>query len=104
MVQNKPDQLQVAQTLASIPSQTVTAQDLQRLGVKLDDLQAQGIIGIQQGGRAIKLEDIAAAGGNVHMTAAQAVTAQGVTQVLWKNEVRYLKGTTIINECSVPLV
>lgn len=67
-MQNKGD-LQVAgQTLASLPATTtMTAQDLQRtLGVKLEDLQAQGIIGIQQGGttRAIKLEDL---GGNLQV-------------------------------------
>lgn len=59
-MQNKPGDLQVAQALQTLPATTMTAQELQRMGIKLDDLQAQGIIGIQQGGttRAIKLEDV----------------------------------------------
>jgi len=59
----------------------MTAQDLQRLGIKLEDLQGQGIIGIQHGGttRAIKLEDLT--GGNVQVASAQAVNTQGVAQV-----------------------
>jgi len=63
--QGKPsDTIQVAQTLASFPG-TISAQELQRtLGIKLEDLQAQGIIGIQAGGtgtRTIKLEELTGA-------------------------------------------
>lgn len=81
LVQNKPGDLQVAQSLANLPATTMTAQDLQRtLGLKLEDLQAQGIIGLQQGAtaRAIKLEDIT--GANVQISAAQTVGNQQVSR------------------------
>ncbi|ODM92105.1 Zinc finger and SCAN domain-containing protein 2 [Orchesella cincta] len=100
LVQNKPD-MQAGQTLTS---GSMTVQDLQRLGLKLEDLQGQGIIGIQQGGttRAIKLEDLT--GGNVQVSqavnntqgAAQGMTSgvriqhQGATMILDANQLQQL--------------
>lgn len=53
--------MQVAHTLASIPS-SITAGELQRVGLKLEDLQNPAILQ----GRAIKLEDLGhASAGNV---------------------------------------
>jgi len=56
----------VAHTLASIPS-SITAAELQRVGLKLEDLQNQTILQ----GRAIKLEDLGqASAGNVSQVSA----------------------------------
>jgi len=52
-VQGKPTEIQVAHTLASIPS-SITAAELQRVGLKLEDLQNQALLA----GRPIKLEDL----------------------------------------------
>jgi len=78
--QGKPSEtIQVAQTLASFPG-TISAQELQRtLGLKLEDLQGHGIIGIQGGtARAIKLEDLT---GTTVQVGGQTVNSQGLAQV-----------------------